>query len=109
MRLVTPEILATTAAERWKYGFCTGRARGDWYSEDARKIHEKLVALGPNPSPSDVDNVIGNSSWTRQYCNEPQCESVAFVEVGQVPDYESATAALCIACLYKAAALAGPL
>lgn len=107
MRIIDPKALAATAAERWKYGYCTGRARGDWYSEDKRKIHEKLLALGSSPDPKDIDRIIGNRSWTREICNEVDCNEDACIEIGQPPDYDSMTAKLCRSCLRKAAALAG--
>jgi hypothetical protein len=53
-------------ADRWKAQYKRGRV---WtYCGDkrgSRRIHTELVALGANPSPADIDEIIGNDSWTR--------------------------------------------
>lgn len=102
MRDVTPRALAATAAQRWREVYLRG---GSWYSPDKEATYERLRRLGPAPAPADVDAVVGNDTWTTARCNEPGCEEVAAVEVGQAPDYESCTARLCARCLSRAAAL----
>jgi hypothetical protein len=106
MRIIDPKALAATAAERWKYSYWRPDGRG-WIVDFASGVHAQLLALGANPDPEDVNRIIGNKTWTQQWCNEPQCGGVAVVEVGQEPDYESSTANLCRDCLKKVAALVG--
>lgn len=55
---------------------------------------------------ADIDAITGNSSWARLRCDECGTDVGMVVEVGQLPDYESATAHLCHPCLLKALALA---
>jgi hypothetical protein len=97
MELFTRNILARTAAERWRRQYPDDKAR-----------HPKLKALGENPLPDDVDRIIGNKSWTEvAQCNECKRESLpAVVRLGDKPDYDSSTAWVCIDCLRKAVALA---
>lgn len=102
MKLVTPEVLATTVAERWKQQY--HRAEG-WYSKSTQVTYEALVKLGPTPTPDAVKAIVGGG-WAQQNCSECN-DGVACVEVGQPADYESMTAYLCWACLQKAVSLAG--
>ena len=64
-------------------------------------IYHKLIALGNNPEPNDVDATIGNGSWTRLTCNECGKEKEMVAEVGETPDWESNTANICMDCIDK--------
>jgi len=67
-----------------------------------REIHEGLVALGPFPTPEQVNEIIGNTSWTDCRCDECGKSVDKVIQVGQDPDYESSTAEICVQCLKKA-------
>lgn len=100
MKIITKQGLASGAAERWK-----GHYQSQiWFNEssDKREIHKALVALGENPLPCDVDKVIGNNSWTYLSCDECSKEVEVVVQLGEEPNYESATAQICFPCLKKA-------
>jgi len=58
MILKTRHTLAKTTAERWEHQ----------YRGDRRETYNKLLALGSNPDPDEVDKIIGNKSWTRCGC-----------------------------------------
>jgi len=103
MRIIDPKALAATAAERWKQTY--HKSDGQWHSWRMKVIYEAVAALGPTPNPQQVDLIIGNRSWTRDMCNEVGCNEDAYIEIGQPPDYDSATANLCRGCLRKAADL----
>lgn len=106
MKLITPQSLAATAADRWKANYFRGGEWGEVCLGDSREIYEALAALGESPDPDDVDRIIGNHSWTRRNCNEcGSYERQPVVEVGQEPDYESSTAWLCFECLTRAFAI----
>ncbi len=45
---------------------------------------------------------FGNSSWTMLQCNECDREVEEAVQIGQEPDYDSATAVVCKECLVNA-------
>lgn len=92
MELITRKSRAAGAAEAWS----------NQYPREKRDIFEALVDLGPKPNPEDVNKVIGNDSWTRVACDECGEEVYAVVQIGQEPDYDSATAEVCLSCLSKA-------
>ena len=90
MKLITPESLALTAAAKWK----------KQYHSDKPEIYQALLALGDNPTVEQVDRTIGNSTWTTPPdCSECGRSTEAVVMVGEVPDYESHTAWLCVDCI----------
>ncbi len=69
---------------------------------DKEETYQRLLALGDSPSPDDVDGIIGNETWTHEYCDGCKGYVSESVCVGQVPDYESSTATLCRACVFDA-------
>lgn len=100
MRVLSRTENARGIAERW---FKVYNRNGNWhYGEDKRTIYENLKALGKGPDPDLVDIAIGNDSWTRCSCDECGDAFEEVVQVGQEPDYESATASLCFDCVLKA-------
>jgi hypothetical protein len=106
-RKITREILAREAAASWAEQY---RATIEKDPNDRKaKIARGLIALGPDPDPDAVDEVIENCSWTRV----PKCSACGegfqqfVVQVGEAPDYESRTANLCRNCIRSAAIVAG--
>lgn len=95
MKKITRETLAASAAARWR----------EQYRYRAQDRHQQtgraLKKLGQCPTPDDVDEVIGNDSWTQvPTCSECRKDPTDFVvEVGEKEDYESRTAFLCGACI----------
>lgn len=57
-------------AARWRDTYCVN---GVWEWDDKLAIYERLVELGESPSVDQVNEVIGNPSWTQCYCCS--CES----------------------------------
>lgn len=98
MNVITNQQLANSAKECWKDQYCGQRV---WYNDDKRLTYEKLVELGDNPSPDDVNEVIGNNSWTLITCSECS-ESVDSVVILGVVDYDSEHVYACKDCLTKA-------
>ena len=101
MRLITRAELAKRAAARWKGQY------QNWdftwkYDSGKETSYNSLLALGENPAPNDVDDVIGNGSWTDIRCDECYSHVESAMQVGEEPDYESATALICKPCLLKA-------
>ena len=50
----------------------------------------------------DIDVIIGTGGWAAQRCNGCEQLAASAVIVGDVPDFESATATLCGPCLKEA-------
>lgn len=102
MRLIKRKELVRGVIDNWRAAYYNGR-NGTWkHGDDKRVIYEKLVALGPSASADEVDAAIGNGSWTSCRCDECDTEVEAVIQVGQEPDYESATAKLCLDCVKNA-------
>lgn len=95
------------AIERWvaMYGlyrtYCTDK-RG-------RSVGAELMALDQETATAaDVAEIIGNPSWAHELaCNECGKKTWDVVELGEPPDYESATARVCRDCLRAALRLLG--
>lgn len=96
--------LAREAAAHWRRVYFD-KNRGAWrLGDDKRVIHEKLLALGSDPTPDDVDRVIGNGSWTECECDEceKKCDAIANVGDGSGGEYRSGR--VCLDCLREAVA-----
>lgn len=52
-----------------------------------------------------ANEIIGNSSWTQNKCNECNKDVFVVVQLGEEPDYESSTVNICLNCLNKAVTL----
>lgn len=107
MRIIDERHQVRGVAERWKQQYC--RDNGQWmgFGGDSAEIYTKLSALDPETAvASEVAAIIGNNSWAGpQPCNECGETVGRVVEIGQPPDYESATAQICEGCIRKALAL----
>jgi len=67
------------------------------------KDHEQQYsALLKATTDNEVQEIIGNSGWTRNKCNECNGDFEVTIQVGEEPFYDSATVNLCIDCLSKA-------
>lgn len=100
MNLITRKGLATKVAKRWKNSYFKN---GEWrYGEDKENIYLRLEALGSNPTPEDVNQAIGNNSWTNVRCDECDRQAAEVVQIGEDLDYESCTANVCKECLVTA-------
>lgn len=65
MKLITRQGLANSVAKKWLGQYPETRYKGT----DKWDIYENLVLLGDNPSIEQVNEVIGNNSWTRIVCD----------------------------------------
>ena len=96
MKLITRHARAAEAAIQWE----------SQYQGDREGKAAAIRLLGDSPDPDAVDAIIGNDSWTRvPDCDECKREVAAVVEIGEEPDYESATARVCVDCLRAALAI----
>lgn len=97
MKIIRQQDLIRGVAALWKGAYFD--RLGKWYGEDKRAIWEKLAALPSNATADDVASAIGNRSWTTLKCDECGDEVTDVLQVGQEPDYESATVDLCFYCV----------
>ena len=67
MKILTVQELANTAKDRWKRQYFHS---GVWkHGVDKNTVYKNLVDLGENPTPEQINEVIGNNSWTRLECS----------------------------------------
>ena len=91
MTVISRLGLAARAAEQWKNQYCImqrwqGNRYGQPTSDSRAKTYDKLIALGPYPSPEDVDEVIGNGSWTELICDTCESKVEKVVIAGTIGD-----------------------
>ena len=102
MEKVTRKTKASGVAQQWLINY---RLQNGWEVGDKQgEIYKKLIALGANPEPDDVELVTGHSSWTDCRCNEcGECvDEIIIIGEEDSDDYESVTASICKECLIKA-------
>lgn len=93
------EVLARWEGQYPEYA--AGSGDPNWRFAGTRR---NLLRLDlESATAAGVDAAIGNSSWTDISCDScGQSGLAAAVQVGQVADYESATAVLCLDCAERA-------
>jgi len=79
IKTMTANEAAASAASRWKAQYCKrGNAWRETCSGDTHEVYVKLIGLGPTPTPEEVNEVIGNDTWTAVICDEcGQCVEAA--------------------------------
>ena len=103
--LVLKSQIVAGVPARWAKHYKDYRSWG--YAEKAT-ITERLSALPPGFTAEQVDEIIGNKSWTSNECTECGKDAPVLVRVGEEPAYEARWVELCPDCLNAAvAALSG--
>ncbi len=77
----------------------------EWTKDPFGKLKDQekqYNALLETTTEDEVEEIIGNRGWTINKCNECNKDFDVTIQVGEEPDYESATARLCFDCLSKA-------
>lgn len=95
MKIITERVLIKEVAKRWK----------EQYPNSEQDIYQKLKLLNKETATAkDVENIIGNSSWTNiPRCDECGQETEIVIQLGEEPDYESSTIVIiCEDCLKQA-------
>jgi hypothetical protein len=104
MYLITRQLLASQAAQRW-YG--QYYRNGRWYESNSylgspEEKYAAMLVLGDSTTPEAINAIIGNDSWTSCICDDCGQKVEAVVSCGQEPDYDSSTAKMCKGCLKAA-------
>jgi hypothetical protein len=111
MNLLDERAQVREAAGLWRHRYKAGSKwiRTDRHADTAA-VYERLAALDVDTATAaDVEAIIGNRSWCEpQRCHECGVRSWHVVQLGEDPDYESATANICTDCLRAALALVTP-
>jgi hypothetical protein len=94
MDLITRKTRAATVAADWELFYGGGK-----YGEGQKDVGEKLRGLGPAPCPDRVDELAGNTYWTRiRTCDECGDKVGALVSIDKHVQ-------ICKPCVSKALAL----
>jgi len=64
--IIKRDDVISNAPNRWAEQYSAPH----WIHSDKMIIKEKLLKLAENFTKSDVDKIIGNSSWTQLICDE---------------------------------------
>ena len=98
MNIISKKDLIANISVKWEQQY------RNTDQKDKILIGERLRTEKPTTEKS-IKKIIGNSSWTRNMCHECENDSEITIQLGQKPDYESATANICPECLKKALSL----
>lgn len=74
------------------------------YSPRVEGLEEQIRQLGPSPTVEQINEVLGNSSWTDLVCDECGQHAQKIAIVGQPLNHDSATTFLCGDCIKAACA-----
>lgn len=105
--LVTPARPRDAVARRWYAQYADG---GNWpeygkpWGRTKRKTYDALMALPQDATADAVDEVIGNKSWTHEFCSSCSEYHRRAIKFGE--DYSGAT--VCEDCLRTALAMLRP-
>lgn len=96
IRLIRKSDVVAGAPTRWAEQY---RGYGDKSGKTAA-----LLALQPGFTAEQVNDIIGNDTWTECRCDECREDAPVLVQVGDEPDYEARWVDLCPDCISKALA-----
>lgn len=105
MRLFTEREQIRRVADRYAAQYPDGSQPAHWRPGDRiANVLADLRALDvETATAADVARAMGGAGWVAPVtCNECREHSWSVVELGEEPDYDSATARICESCLRKA-------
>jgi hypothetical protein len=79
----------------------------DWRSADKTAITAKLLSLPIGFTAKDVNDIIGNTSWTALRCDECGTDSEVLVGLGRDNEHNCASAYVCRRCITGSCAALG--
>jgi hypothetical protein len=107
MRVITKEVLITTAAERFREAH---QRRGEWMASadgsDAPGIYARLRALPSDAGEEAVTAVVGDKRYTENICDECGEDKAVTILLGEEIHHPTDMAAICYDCLKQARRLA---
>jgi hypothetical protein len=105
MILITTRSKIKSAPERWREAYERSiywkeLQLGEEYTREEKYNQVNLLDLD-TCKEEDITNIF-NCSWTNISCDECKEDVKAAMQLGDIPDYESATAIVCALCLSEA-------
>jgi hypothetical protein len=107
MKIITERDLIRDVVKRWELQYPEEKVQQFKYPHlNFNDICNSLKKLNLETcSAQDIENIIGNESWTRILCDGCGQNVTWVIQLGQDPDYESNTVHLCKECFKKAIGL----
>ena len=96
IKLLGGRHLVADVVARWRKQYPEPQSM--MLGRDSETIALALEGLPDDAPAVEIDRVIGNRSWTTYKCDHCGEEQVVAFQIGQEPDYESATVVLCEEC-----------
>ncbi len=104
MKIITKASLINSVADWYKRQYrLTDRAC--FGMRLTHKEHYELLRVAATEDA--IEEIVGNRGWTRNECDECGQDCDVTVQLREEPDYESATAQVCLECLDEAIKLIG--
>jgi len=103
MEIINPKYVANRAAENWHHQYFKTN-NNSWKEagasqEEREDTYNKLLALGDSPKDEQVNEIIGNDSWTTTTrCVECRASQVPVVKFKGMLDHQT----YCNKCLDEA-------
>ncbi len=88
-------------AERWKAQYFNGGRWGSTVWGPTETTYRQFAALGPDTTLEDAERIA--KGWVTFWCDNCHEYVPVAIQLGDEPDYESATVTLCLPCFDKAA------
>ncbi len=98
MEIISKKDKIANICQRWKNQYYKNEK---WLYDDKFKILNEL-SQADLLTEEKIYEIIGNKSWTENICEECEKDCDILIQLGEEPDYESATVCVCKDCLNKA-------
>ena len=104
MNIITRREKIANVAQAWKKQYYE---RNKWIYNtqgDKEAKYNRLMRLPSDATEHDIEEIIGNDSWTGVDCNICEDEHcIAVIGLGRSAEYGEPLAWVCLACLQEAA------
>lgn len=98
---ITRSSICRHVADRWHKQY------RQLYEQSPGKLDilDRLRALNGTGTPEQINSIIGNNSWTKNYCHECGKDSEILIHLGDAPREDTTWIHVCPDCLKAALAM----
>lgn len=97
--IIKKSDIVANVPKRWLAQYKDYKDRGDRF--DKAPTTAALLALPHGFSAREVEDIIGNTSWTENNCDECGLDRVYLIRIGDRPDYDARWVDICEDCLLE--------
>jgi len=105
MKKITKNQKIDNVLVRWNRQYKDYESTAKLLNRTVGNIRALLSNLPKDATEKQVEDIIGNSSWTSNECNECGKDDDTVIRLGTDQDYEPNVFDICIKCLNKAVKL----